>query len=192
MKANIPVLDHLLDYLWGDKPSAEACIGNFVSFPFFPWFSFVLVGMFLGDTLTKSPDLHKTFNKIGIVGLLILIASVPFMLSNSAYHMGDYYHCRPGGVVCIVGIVLAWLYLCNVAIEKIEANRVFAILFHWSRTVNILYIVQWVLVMWVADAILGFNKCSYSMTVAAMLGITVASHFINELYLKCRPVSLRK
>jgi hypothetical protein len=34
--ADIPVIGHLLDYLWENKPSTEHCIGNLVSFPFFP------------------------------------------------------------------------------------------------------------------------------------------------------------
>ena len=95
---NTPVLDHLLDYLWGDKPSPVECIGNLVSFPFFPWFFFVLIGMFLGQTLVTSADPNKTFKFAGIIGSLILIVSSIIIDGNFGYQMNDYYHSRPGFV----------------------------------------------------------------------------------------------
>ena len=146
--SDLPVAGHVLDYLWGNKPSAEACIGNLVSFPFFPWFAFVLLGMFLGDVLTKSPDIGKTFRKIGSAGLVISVASLVAIVPDYHDHFGDYYHSRPLAVALEAGIVLLCLYLCQLAIEKLPMNKAFEILFHWSRDVNRIYLVQWVLIMW--------------------------------------------
>lgn len=96
--SDLPVAKHFLDYLWGNKPSAEACISNLVSFPFFPWFTFVLLGMFLGDFLTKSQDVGKTFRKMGIAGLAVLGVNLVAIIPDRHYHFGDYYHSRPFAV----------------------------------------------------------------------------------------------
>ncbi len=181
--SDVPVAGHLLDYLWGDIPSKEHCIGNLVSFPFFPWFAYVLVGMFLGDTLKRSTVLEKTFRKIGLAGVLISVASLALIAPNYGYHVGDYYHSRPGFVAFVVGFILVWIYLCHLAVKHIKENPAFEVIYYWSRNVNIIYLVQWVLIMWGADAILGFNKSSYSSTVIVMLFMVIASHAVTELYL---------
>ena len=184
--SDIPVAGHFLDYLWGDIPSNEMCVGNFVSFPFFPWFSFVLVGMFLGDTFSRSTDLHKSFNDVGMIGFLVLIVSSIIVVPDLGYHLGDYYHCRPAAVAMITGIVLTWLYVCNVIVEKIKMDRFFGLAYYWSRNVTSIYVIQWVIIMVGADAITGFNKCSYSMTAAIMIIMPVASHLINEIFLNLK------
>ena len=186
LKTSIPVVDHVLDFFWGDKPSAETCIGNLVSFPFFPWFVFVLVGMFVGETMTRSGNLPRTWKIIGMVGFLVLIMSSLVVVPNYEYHLNDYYHPRPGFVIFVIGIILVWLYLCHSATSIIKPNGVFDILFDWSKHVNRIYMIQWVLIMWAADFILGFNQNSFFLTGVTMIIMTVASHFINVLYLRLK------
>ncbi len=181
--SDVPVAGHLLDYLWGNIPSQEPSIGNLVSFPFFPWFAYVLVGMFLGDTLKRSTDLNATFRKMGLIGFLISVISLAFIAPNYSYHVGDFYHSRPGFVAFVVGIVLAWVYLCQLAVGHIRPNRPFEVIYYWSKNVNVIYLVQWVLIMWGADLILGFNKSSYSTTVFVMLFMAIASHAITGVWL---------
>ena len=184
LATQIPVVDHFLDFLWGNKPSIEPCIGNFVSFPFFPWFAFPLVGMFLGDTLIKSSNIRLSFQYIGISGFVILCVSAIFIASNFSYHINDYYHSRPGFVLFVVGIVLTWLYICQFIVENVKMNWVFAVLFDWSKNTNSIYIIQWVLIMAGADAVMGFYKCSHLMTVVVMIFMMTASHLTNRLYLR--------
>jgi hypothetical protein len=185
------VLDHFLDYLWGDKPSSEKCIGNLVSFPFLPWFTFPLVGMFLGDTLIMSTDIRRTFKKVGIAGCVLLIVSLAFLIHNPAYHVNDYYHGRPAFVAFTVGIVLAWLGICHFIVNHIRMNALFSVLYGWSRNVTSFYIIQWILIMVGADAVFGFYKSSYLTTISVMIAITIASHYATKLYLwiKAKPLS---
>jgi uncharacterized membrane protein len=89
----------------GDIPSNEPFVGNLVSFPFFPWFTYVLVGMFLGETLQRSVNVKVTFRRIGFIGLLIAILSLAIIVPNFVYRVGDYYHSRPGLVAFLVGNV---------------------------------------------------------------------------------------
>jgi uncharacterized membrane protein len=183
---NIPVAGYFLDYLWGDKPSSMMCIGNLVSFPFFPWFTFVLIGMFLGDSLTKSTNLHETFKKAGIIGCSIMIVSLIIIVPNMSYHMHDYYHSRPGFVAFMAGFILVWIYICDVITKYIKMNGVFSIIFYWSRNVTSLYVIQWVIIMAGADAVFGFNHCSYFATSSIIISVTIGSYLINDVYLRFR------
>jgi len=183
---NVPVVGYFLDYLWGDKPSSIMCIGNLVSFPFFPWFTFVLIGMFLGDSLTKSTNIHETLKKAGIIGCLIVIVSLIIIVPNMSYHIHDYYHCRPGFVAFMAGFILVWLYICDVITKYIKMNRVFDIIFYWSKNVTSLYIIQWTIIMVGADAVFGFNHSSYFATSSIIISVTIGSYLINDVYLRFR------
>jgi uncharacterized membrane protein len=182
----VPVLDRLLDLLWGDKPSPVPAVGNFVSFPFFPWFAFVLAGMVFGDTLTKSDDIDRTFRRAGAIGLAIIVAGLAITTVHPDRQTTDYYHSGPWAIAQMTGIVFVVLLLCNVAIRHIRPNPAFETLFYWSRNVNTIYLIQWVLIMWVADFALGFAAASYGATVGIMAAMVIASHGINALYLRLR------
>lgn len=184
VQCGVPLLDHFLDYLWGDKPSNVECVGNLVSFPFFPWFSYVLLGMFIGDALSKSDDLERTFRKIGIAGLAVMAVGRLCSIPSYAFQLNDYYHTRPGAVLFICGFVMAWLYVCDFAVRRFKPNRLFELLFHWSRNINMIYIIQWVLIMLAADAFIGFNNRSTSVCLALMAGAVLATHLLNDLYLR--------
>lgn len=64
------------------------------------------------------------------------------------YHMGDYYHSKTGAVVMSAGIALLCLYLAQIMIEKLPANAFFKLLISWSRDVNRIYLIQWIMIMW--------------------------------------------
>jgi hypothetical protein len=164
-------------------PRGSPASANLVSFPFFPWFAYVLVGMFLGDILKRSTNLNKTFRKIGLAGVLISLASLAIIAPNYSYYCGDFYHSRSGFAAFVVGFISVWIYLCNLAVEYIKPNPAFATIYYWSRSVNIISLVQRVLIMWGADAIHGLNQSSYYTTVTVMLFMVIASHALTELYL---------
>ncbi len=138
--------------------------------------------MFLGDTLIKSTDIQRTFKKVGVAGCILLIVSLAFMIRNPAYHVNDYYHGRPAFVAFTVGIVLVWLEICNFIVNHIKMNVIFSVLYGWSRNVTSFYIIQWILIMVGADAVFGFYKSSYLMSVVIMILITFVSHYLNRFY----------
>jgi uncharacterized membrane protein len=177
---DLPVAGRLLDYLWGDRPAQEECIGNLISFPFFPWFSFVLVGMALGDAMTRSGDARRTLLRAGAWGAGLMAVSLAVIWRDWAFQWNDYYHCRPGAVAFITGFLLAWVALCQLAIDRLPMNRFFTICFDWSRYVNPIYIIQWVLVMWGAVFVFGFDRLGLGATAALMVAWLVAADLINR------------
>lgn len=181
-----PLANFFLDYLWGDKPSSLLILGNLVSFPFFPWFAYVLLGMFLGETLHNAKDLSKVFNWLGLVGGAVCLAGLIAILPNFEYHINDYYHSRPLFVLFASGFVCFWLYLCHLLVTKTRPTIINDVLYYWSKNVTVYYIVQWVLIMVGAIFVTGFNSCSYITTILVMLLMTVLSHYVTRLYVRLK------
>jgi surface polysaccharide O-acyltransferase-like enzyme len=183
----VPVIGRLLDILWGNRPSPVEAVGNFVSFPFFPWFAFVLVGMFFGEWLAQSEEPRRTFRRAAAAGLAVFAVGLIIITIHGDRQTLDYYHGGPWVIAWISGFVFVALYLCEVAIRTIPANPVFATLFYWSRNVNSIYMIQWIVIMWVADFASAINAASYGTTIVLMAAMVIASHGINVLYLRLRP-----
>jgi uncharacterized membrane protein len=185
IKIDIPIIDQVLELFWGDQPIEFSFIANKIAFPVFPWLTFPLLGMFLGETVKNSTDAHITFNYLGIAGIVVVLIGGAISYNNFTYHFNDYYHSRQGGMVFMCGFVLFWLYLTKLIFDKVPANSFFDLLFTWSKGVTNIYFVQWITIMW-SIAIFGINSSSFTTTTLLILAFTAVSHYSNELiiYLK--------
>jgi uncharacterized membrane protein len=179
LKLNIPVIDQILELFWGDQPIEFSFIENKIAFPVFPWLSFPLLGMFLGNIMKNSNDQNRTFKHFGIGGILVLLIGLAISYNNFEYHFNDYYHSRQGAMLFICGFVIIWLYLTKIAIDKLPMNKLFELLFKWSKGVTNIYFAQWIIIIW-SIAFFGINKSSYTTTILLILTFTLISHFINE------------
>ncbi len=180
LSLNIPVIDQILELFCGDQLIEFSFIDNKIAFPVFPWLSFPLLGMFLGDTVKNSKYHNITFKYFGIIGILVLLFGVAISYSNYYYHFNDYYHSRQGGMLFMFGFVLFWLYLTKFAIDKLPMNRFFELLFKWSNGVTNIYFIQWIIIIW-SIGFFGINKSSFTTIIILILTFTLISHFINEL-----------
>jgi hypothetical protein len=177
---NIPVIDQFVELFWGDKPIGFSFIDNKISFPVFPWLSFPLLGMFLGDTMKNATDQNKTFKQFGLSGLVTLLLGVAISYSNIDYHFNDYYHSRQGAMLFMCGFVMVWLYITKITIDIFPSNRLFELLFKWSKGVTNIYFVQWTIILW-SIALFGINESSFSTVLFLIFSFTFISHFTNEL-----------
>lgn len=178
-KLNIQVIDQTLELFWGDQPIEFSFIENKIAFPVFPWLSFPLLGMFLGDTMKNSKDQSITFKYFGIIGILVLFIGIAISYSNIDYHFNDYYHSRLGGMLFMCGFVIFWLYINKVIIDKIPMNKFFELLFKWSKGVTNIYFVQWIVIIW-SISFFGINKSSFATIIILILTFTFISHYTNE------------
>jgi uncharacterized membrane protein len=179
LNLNIPVIDQILELFWGDQPIEYRFIANKIAFPVFPWLSFPLLGMFLGDTMKNSKDQSTTFKYFGIIGILVLVIGVAISYSNVDYHFNDYYHSRQGGMIFMCGFVVFWLYINKIILDKVPQNKFFDLLFKWSNGVTNIYFAQWIIIIW-SIAFFGINQSSYVTIILLILTFTFISHFINE------------
>jgi uncharacterized membrane protein len=180
LNLNIPVIDQILELFWGDQPIEFSFIANKIAFPVFPWLSFPLLGMFLGDAMKNSKDQNTTFKYFGIIGILVLVIGIAISYSNIDYHFNDYYHSRQGGMLFMCGFVVFWLYINKLILDKVPQNKFFDLFFKWSNGVTNIYFVQWIIIIW-SIAFFGINQSSYVTILLLIITFTSVSHFINEL-----------
>jgi hypothetical protein len=177
---NIPVVDHVFELFWGDQPIEFSFIANKIAFPLFPWLSFPLLGMYLGETMKNTIDQNRTFKHFGIGGIVVLLIGIAISYNNIEYHFNDYYHSRQGAMLFMCGFVVLWIYITKIAIDKLPANKLFELLFKWSNGVTNIYFAQWIIIIW-SIAFFGINQSSYVTIILLILTFTFISHFINEL-----------
>ena len=182
-KLEIPIVDQVLELFWGDQPIEFSFIANKIAFPVFPWLTFPLLGMFLGETVKNSNDANSTFKHYGIVGILVLFIGVAISYKNFQYQFNDYYHSRQGAMLFMCGFVLFWLYVNKLVLDNVPMNSVFNLLFSWSKGVTNIYFVQWIIIIW-SIAFFGINSSSFATTILLILIFTGISHFTNELIIQ--------
>ena len=185
IKIDIPIIDHVLELFWGDQPIEFSFIENKIAFPVFPWLSFPLLGMFLGDTMKNSKDQGMTFKYFGITGTLVLLLGVVISYSNIDYHFNDYYHSRQGAMLFMGGFVVLWMYIAKIVIDMFAMNQLFELLFKWSKGVTNMYFAQWIFIIW-SIALFGMSESSYATVVLLILTFTFISHFTNEFINKIK------
>jgi uncharacterized membrane protein len=185
LKLNIPVIDQILELFWGDLPIGFSFIENKIAFPIFPWLSFPLLGMFLGDTMKSTKDQNRTFKHFGMGGILVILIGLAISYNNAEYHFNDYYHSRQGAMLTMCGFVVFWIYLTKIAIDKLPMNKLFELLFKWSKGVTNIYFAQWIVIIW-SIAFFGINKSSFATVISLIFIFTLISHFINEFIICLR------
>ena len=84
--------------------------------------------------------------------------------------MNTYWRMPPSYFVAITGLVLVWLYLCDLAVRHVRPNRVFGFLYGWSGRVIAIYFTHWLIVGW-GVGIFGFRDQPLA---GALFGIVVA------------------
>lgn len=162
-------------YLWGQFSNIPVFIPfwgteDFVSFPFFPWIIYPLLGMYLSKyllNLALMDTVKKDFLVLGVVTMTIGI-----ILFNK-FPVGDYYRSGLGVHLTIIGFVLLWLLICYKFIEKSGLNKenfMLKTLIFWSKNVSIMYIIQWILFGW---SILILNINHQQDFIAALIGLFV-------------------
>jgi hypothetical protein len=185
LKLNIQVIDQILELFWGDLPIGFSFIENKIAFPIFPWLSFPLLGMFLGDTMKSTKDQNRTFKHFGMGGILVILIGVAISYNNAEYHFNDYYHSRQGAMLFMCGFVVFWIYINKLIIDKVPKNKLFELLFKWSNGVTNIYFAQWIIIIW-SIALFGINQSSFVTIILLILTFTLISHFINEFIICLR------
>ncbi|TPN86862.1 heparan-alpha-glucosaminide N-acetyltransferase domain-containing protein [Aquimarina algicola] len=149
-RLGISGLDYVLDLMWG--------AGWNVYFAVFPWFSFILLGMFFGKWYNeRNKDQKFVFTRMLFFGIVLMIAGGGLCYYNFEYHFGDYFHLGPGGVLYLAGFNLVLLWISHTVTSKVKSNKIFEFLFYCSKRVTTIYIIQWVIICW-GMGVLGYQQ----------------------------------
>ena len=161
-----PLLDGPLTPVLGGAPN--------VYYAVVPWIAFPLVGAVFGRIVARSTDpdaRRRVFRWGALLGGALCAAGVAlFLVSPPSFDVGTYWRMPPSYFVAITGLVLVWLWLCDVVVRHVPANRAFTFLYGWSASVIAIYFTHWLVVGW-GVGIFGFRSQPLP---GALLGIVVA------------------
>jgi hypothetical protein len=123
--------------------------GNYVLFPFFSWFFYPLAGVYFGDLLVKAKNKTDFYRGFFVKLLPVIFVGIIILLFNTNFPFPFYSHHRLGASLLFVTFIIYWLAIINVGYKHLSeavANR----LIFWSKNVTLIYIVQWIVIGWLA------------------------------------------
>lgn len=129
---------------WGTEASAL--------FPLFPWIFYPLVGVYFGHLLSKSANKDVFYKDCFTKLWPVFILGIIFILLSPSSFILSYYHHSLGVSLIFVTIVIYWLAVIRLNYQKLSA-KVINILTIWSKNLTLIYIIQWLLIAWIALAL---------------------------------------
>ena len=158
-----PLLDAPLTPMLGGAPN--------VYYAVVPWIAYPLVGGVFGSLVARAPDRARVFRFGALAGVALCGAGIAlFVLAPPTFDVNTYWRMPPPYFVAITGLVLVWLYACDLAVRHVRANRAFDFLYGWSGRVIAIYFTHWLVVGW-GVGIFGFRDQPLA---GALFGIVVA------------------
>lgn len=169
-----PYLEALTGLLWGSSPNSY--------FPLFSWISYPVLGYFFGHGLIRTGDKRHYYKKAFLIGSGLLIIGVligPILLEIDIgiYDEYAYYHHGLAATTIFTGFILVWLSM--LFITQAQLDWLFGkTLRRWSRNVNSIYYVHWVILGW-SLLILEENSLTMIETIFAITLLTVLTDLIS-------------
>lgn len=158
-----PILDGPLTPVLGGAPN--------VYYAVVPWIAFPLVGAMFGVLVARAKDRTRVFRWGALAGLGLCAAGVGlFLVAPPSFDVNTYWRMPPSYFVGVLGVVLVWLWACDLAVRHVPANRAFTFLYGWSTNVIAIYFTHWLVVGW-GVGIFGFRVQPLE---GALVGIAVA------------------
>lgn len=122
---------------------------DYVTFPFFPWFFYPLVGVYFGNLLFKTKNKIDFYKGIFIKLIPIIIIGFIFFIINFDFSTPSYSRHSIGSSLLETSIILYWLAIIYLNYKKLSI-KIINILTCWSKNVTLIYFVQWLLIAWLA------------------------------------------
>jgi len=161
-----PLLDGPLTPVLGGAPN--------VYYAVVPWVAFPLCGAVFGGVVARAGmgrSRIRVFRLGALVGVALCVVGLGlFIVDPPTFDVGTYWRMPPSYFVGITGLVLVWLWACDLAVRHVRANGVFAFLYGWSASVIAIYFTHWLVVGW-GVGVFGFRAQPLAGT---LLGIVVA------------------
>ena len=158
-----PLLDAPLTPILGGAPN--------VYYALVPWIAYPLVGGVFGSLVARATDRAHVFRAGALVGAALIAAGMGlFVVAPPAFDVNTYWRMPPSHFVAILGLVLVWLFACDLAVRHVPRNPAFTFLYGWSGRVIAIYFTHWLVVGW-GVGIFGFRDQPLA---GALVGIVVA------------------
>ncbi len=168
-------------YFWG------SCSDSY--FPFILWMFYPVAGYFFGKILICSRDKKKLYRHTALVGLAAfavssaVVAVCQIELGQSDVFQYDYFHHGLVANVWYGSIVLVWLSVCF-AVRHVVKGPLARLIFRWSRNINALFFLQWVILGVLHYCLFTKEEASLLQVLLLSCAVLAASDFLSHWYLK--------
>ena len=171
-----PLLDAPLTPFLGSAPN--------VYYAVVPWLAYPLAGAVFGAMMARSSDRTALFRRAGLVGaVLLLIGGALIAVQRPTFDVYTYWRQPASFAVAIMGIVLVWLALCDLATRRRWLDRWFGFFYSWSDRVIAIYFTHWIIVGW-GVGLVGFRALSLGPVLLAMAAAVVATSYLSRFAVK--------
>jgi len=171
----------VLDPLWG--------VGEHVSFPFFPWVAYPLLGLALAGFAAVATSASRVVRSWVVAGAASLLVGAAIAVLTPAdtgiLAFGDYYRSGLPVQLMLAGFVLLWLSLMWWLDERLSWRVIPRYLTSLSRNITAIYVIQWMLIGWLAIVLGVMGLPSWAAALTA-IPILAASHLLALGYERWR------
>ena len=182
------LVDYLCKFFNGYPPA--------VFFPFFPWGAYPLLGFGFGKLFKSMPadEFYHICLTTGVACLFVGLLGIQF--EPEAFNK-TFYRLGPGGTIFHCGLLLSWIYLCNILAGKFKERKKLVAVFSWcSINITFVYIVQWAVICWLLPVfgfmdlgLLGTLFAALIISLLTFLAVTGAKYFKRKRReMKCNDV----
>jgi len=155
----------------------------YVFFPVFPWLFYPLSGLLVArvmDKYSSNTDMGALF---GILGWFLILGGYYITQYEPSSWNITFYRLGTGGTIMHGGIVLCWLALFLLLPVFIKNNLFFRLLKWLSKNITIIYLLQWVVIMWMLPAF-GYNHLNLFESILALIVTSIISFATPHLFQK--------
>ena len=170
------VLDAPLTPFLGSAPN--------VYYAVVPWLAYPLAGAVFGSMMARSSDRAALFRRAAVVGAVLLaIGSALIAVQRPTFDVYTYWRQPASFAVAIMGIILVWLALSDLATRRRRMDRWFSFFYRWSDRVIAIYFTHWIIVGW-GVGLVGFRALGLGPVLLAMAAAVVATSYLSRFAVK--------
>ena len=149
-----------------------------------PWLAYPLLGAVFGSMMARVPDRAAVFRRAAAVGAVLLaIGGVLIAIQRPTFDVFTYWRQPASFAVAIMGIILLWLALCDLATRRRGIDRASGFFYGWSDRVIAIYFTHWIIVGW-GVGLVGFRALPLGSVLLAMAAAVVATSYLSRFAVK--------
>ncbi|HAO07641.1 MAG TPA: hypothetical protein DCQ50_11755 [Chryseobacterium sp.] len=155
----------------------------YVFFPVFPWLFYPLSGLLGARVMKKYSSNTDVGVLFGIAGWLLVLGGYYITQYEPNSWNLTFYRLGTGGTIMHGGIVLLWLALF-IWLPLVIRNNFFFRLLSWvSKHITVIYLVQWVVIIWMLP-LFGYNQLNILKSLLAVFTTSTISFTLPLLFQK--------
>ncbi|HEY2888366.1 MAG TPA: hypothetical protein VGJ17_07105, partial [Candidatus Limnocylindrales bacterium] len=153
-----------------------------------PWLAFPLGGAVLGRAIRRSGDARTTLRRAAVLGAGLLgLGAALIVVQQPSFDVHTYWRLPFSFLVGIFGVILVWLWLCDVVTRRPAIDRRLGIVYGWSDRVIAMYFSHWLIVGW-GIGLVGYHALGLGPALVGMAVALLITHHASKLVVNLESV----